>query len=342
MRYYLLTILSLLAQIICAQVSHQFRNTPLIEAIRTIEQGQTEYTVSILSDGLTHLTTSAKIDEEDALRAIKSLCKGLGVKVKAKNGNINVQAKASLKDMPSHQLILGSVRDGFLKIPLPNARVSLLTADSIIVQDSITVTMNKKAGERYGTAMFSLQVPNQTNTYLLRATLAGYEDAWQILKVKGGIDYPWGLDSPLELRRILERTLDEVAVTATRLKMFYKGDTLIYDATAFKLPEGSMLDDLIRQMPGVTMNEDGEIFVNGRKVDELLLGSRTFFGGNSKVLLENLPYYTVNKIKVYEMESDRSRALGYEVDPKKYVMDVNLKDEYRNGYIANIEAAGGD
>ena len=105
-------------------MSHQFKNTPLIDAIRTIEQGQTEYTVSILSDGLTHLTTSAKIDEEDALRAIKSLCKGLGVKVKAKNGNINVQAKASLKDMPLHQLILGSVRDGFLKIPLPNARVS--------------------------------------------------------------------------------------------------------------------------------------------------------------------------------------------------------------------------
>ena len=227
MRYYLLTILLLLAQIICAQVSHQFRNTPLIDAIRTIEQGQTEYTVSILSDGLTYLTTSARIDEEDALRAIKSLCKGLGVKVKEKNGNINVQAKASLKDVPSHQLILGSVRDGFLKIPLPNARVSLLTTDSIIVQDSITVTMNKKDGERYGTAMFSLQVPNQTNTYLLRATLAGYEDAWQILKVKGGIDYPWGLDSPLELRRILERTLDEVAVTATRLKMFYKGDTSI-------------------------------------------------------------------------------------------------------------------
>ena len=91
MRYRLLAILLFLVQTICAQVSHQFRNTPLIDAIRTIEQGQTEYTVSILSDGLTHLTTSARIEEEDALRAIKSLCKGLGVKVKEKNGNINMQ-----------------------------------------------------------------------------------------------------------------------------------------------------------------------------------------------------------------------------------------------------------
>lgn len=130
-------------------------------------------------------------------------------------------------------------------------------------------------------------------------------------------------------------------VTATKLKMFYKGDTLVYDASAFKLPEGSMLDDLIRQMPGVTMNDDGEIFVNGRKVDELLLGSRSFFGGNSKVLLDNLPYYTVKNLKVYEKESDRSRAIGYEIDPKTYVMDVNLKDAYRKGYIGNVEVAGG-
>ena len=75
MRYCLLAILLFLVQNICAQVSHQFRNTPLIDAIRTIEQGQTEYTVSILSDGLTHLTTSARIEEEDALKAIKRLCK---------------------------------------------------------------------------------------------------------------------------------------------------------------------------------------------------------------------------------------------------------------------------
>ena len=89
------------------------------------------------------------------------------------------------------------------------------------------------------------------------------------------------------------------------------------------------------------MNDDGEIFVNGRKVDELLLGSRSFFGGNSKVLLDNLPYYTVKNLKVYEKESDRSRAVGYEIDPKTYVMDVNLKDAYRKGYIGNVEVAGG-
>ncbi len=241
----------------------------------------------------------------------------------------------------AQQLIIGSVRDAFLKVPLVQARVTLLTTDSIIVQDSIKISLNKRDGERYGTADFMLQLPKKTCTYLLRASLNGYEDAWQTFSVKAEIDDAWGQDSPLELRRILERKLDEVTVAATRLKMFYKGDTLIYDASAFKLPDGSMLDDLIRQMSGVTMNDEGEIFVNGRKVDELLLGSRSFLGGNNKVLLENLPYYTVKNLKVYEQDSDRNRAVGYEMEKKKYVMDVNLKDAYRNGYIGNVEAAGG-
>ncbi len=240
----------------------------------------------------------------------------------------------------SQQLIIGSVRDAFLKTPLLQTRITLLTTDSVVVQDSIKVNLNKNNG-RWGSSDFIIKLPKETRTYLIRASLNGYEDDWQTLSVKAEIDDPWGLDSPLELKRIREKTMGEAIVTATKLKMFYKGDTLVYDATAFKMPEGSMLDDLIRLMPGVTMNDDGEIFVNGRKVDEMLLGSRSFLGGNSKVLLENLPYYTVKNLKVYEMESDRSRAVGHEIEDKKYVMDVNLKDEYRNGYIANIEAAGG-
>lgn len=241
----------------------------------------------------------------------------------------------------AQQLIFGSVRDGFLKVPLAEARVTLLTADSVVVQDSIKINLSKREDERWGSANFSFKLPKKTCTYLIRATLDGYEDAWQTLSVKAEINDPWGLDHPLELRRIRNIALGEATVTATKLKMFHKGDTLVYDASAFKLPEGSMLDDLIRQMPGVTMNDGGEIFVNGRKVDELLLGSRSFFGGNSKILLDNLPYYTVKHLKVYEKESDRNVAVGYEMEKKKYVMDINLKNEYSKGYIGNVEAAGG-
>lgn len=187
-------------------------------------------------------------------------------------------------------------------------------------------------------AMYSARVRAGESELLIHARLKGYNDVWQRISVgsQTKVQVP-----TLEMRKMSELSLKEVEVKATRIKMFYQGDTIVYDATAFKLPQGSMLDALIRQMPGVKMNEAGEIFVNGRKVDELLLGSRSFMRGNKKVLMENLPYFTVKHIKVYDKQTDKSVALGYDAEPKKFVMDVNLKQEYQRGYIANMEGAVG-
>jgi hypothetical protein len=76
----------------------------------------------------------------------------------------------------AQQLILGSVRDKFLKTPLIDARLTLLTTDSVVVRDSIEINLRKRDGERYGSANFSLKLPKKTCTYLLHATLDGYED----------------------------------------------------------------------------------------------------------------------------------------------------------------------
>ena len=232
----------------------------------------------------------------------------------------------------------GSVEDGFLKIPLSHAKVSVCRADSSVLVDSAAIFTAYNRDLKPLFAKYTTKVTTDAKELLVHARLKGYDDVWQRVSIgkQTKVEVP-----TLEMRKMREVDLGEVVVKATRVKMFYHGDTLIYDATAFKLPEGSMLDDLIRQMPGVTMNEAGEIFVNGRKVDELLLGSHSFMRGNKQVLMENLPYYTVQNIKVYEKQSDKSMALGYDVDPKKFVMDVNLKQEYQRGYIANVEGAVG-
>ena len=232
--------------------------------------------------------------------------------------------------------ITGDVKDGFLKTPLTDAKVTICRADSTVL-DTAKRTIYK-SGDQPLCAVYSSKVKTDANAVLVHAWLQGYDDVWQRVNITGQTE----VEVPtLEMRKMREMELKEVVVKATRVKMFYRGDTLVYDATAFKLPDGSMLDALIRQMPGVTMNDGGEIFVNGRKVDELMLGSRSFFKGNRKVLLENLPYYTVQNIKVYDKQSDMSKALGYDVDAKSFVMDVNLKQEYQRGYIANAEAAAG-
>lgn len=242
----------------------------------------------------------------------------------------------------SQGIILGRVQDGFLKVPLENVKLSLLLAkDSTVVIDSIPLRCGRGDDGILKSTTFQLTPQGLTGKYLLRASLNGYEDAWYPLELDANKRGGYLLDNPLELRRIRQTTLGEATVTATRVKMYYKGDTLVYNADAFQLPDGSMLDALIRQLPGVTLDENGQIFVNGRKVDELLLGSRSFMSGNKKVLLENLPYYTVKDIKVYDKQTAMSEALGRDVEPRRYVMDVSLKKEYSKGYIANMEVAGG-
>lgn len=232
--------------------------------------------------------------------------------------------------------ITGDVKDGFLKTPLTDARVTICRADSSVL-DSPRMTIYMRSNKPF-LAVYSAKVTTDANAVLVHASLKGYDDVWQRVNIAGQTE----VEVPtLEMRKMREMELKEVVVKATRVKMFYRGDTLVYDATAFKLPDGSMLDALIRQMPGVTLNDAGEIFVNGRKVDELLLGSHSFMRGNKKVLMENLPYYTVQNIKVYDKQSDKSKALGYDVDPKQFVMDVNLKQEYQRGYIANVEGTVG-
>lgn len=246
----------------------------------------------------------------------------------------------SLKTLAQQKEITlsGNVEDSFLKTPLTHVKVSVCRADSSLLVDSVAMMIGYNSDLKPLFAKYTATVTTDSKSLLLHAQRKGYDDVWQKVSIgkQNSIEVP-----TIGLRKVREIELDEVMVKATRVKMFYRGDTIVYDATAFKLPQGSMLDDLIRQMPGVTMNETGEIFVNGRKVDELMLGSRSFMKGNKKVLVENLPYYTVKDIKVYDRQSDKSMALGYDVDPKKFIMDVNLKEEYQQGYIGNVEGAFG-
>lgn len=235
-------------------------------------------------------------------------------------------------------IVGGEITDDFLGIPLIDANIMLLKSDSTEIKKVDVLKIQNKEG-RIEHSQFYTTV-DRDQEYLIHATLEGYEDSW--LKFTVSKDAPSQMFvGDISLRKKATRNLDELVVTATKVKMVWKGDTIVYTADAFNLPQGSMLDDLVRQLPGAQLNDDGEIFVNGRKVDELLLGSKSFFRGKSEVLLKNLPYYTVKNIKVYDKSSELSESLGYDVGAKKYVMDVNLKQEYNSGLLGNMEAAAG-
>lgn len=143
------------------------------------------------------------------------------------------------------------------------------------------------------------------------------------------------------MTKIVEHELKEVTVVASKVKMVMKGDTIVYNANAFNLAEGNMLDALIARLPGAKLEKDGRIYVNGRFIQSLLVNGQEFFSGNPKLALENLPAYTVNKIKVYNKAGTKSRLMQQNMGDNTYVMDVRLKREYATGYMGDLEAGGG-
>ncbi len=149
-------------------------------------------------------------------------------------------------------------------------------------------------------------------------------------------------DSELDARQLIN--LREVTVKATKIKMVMRGDTIVYNADAFNLSTGSMLDALIAQLPGVDMNDKGQIRVNGEQVSSLLVDGKEFFQGDPTVALRNLPSYTVKNVDVYRRDPSEGRDISYALGDKKelpLVMDVRLKPQYQKGFIANAAAGYG-
>ena len=236
----------------------------------------------------------------------------------------------------------GSIQDSFLERGLFDCTVTLMRADSTAVECQPKV-YELGNDEMHISTVFYIDVPRQAANYIIRVQKDGYEDGWAKVSVPDGYKEKMLAVPMVNMKKSIMKTigLNEVVVKATRIKVKMRGDTLVYDATAFQLPEGSMLQHLIEQLPGARMTDAGEIFINGRKIDELTLNSRTLFKGNKKVLLENLPYFTVKELKVFDRQSLYSAIKGIKDETPEYVMDVNLKDEYSVGVIANAEAAGG-
>ena len=238
----------------------------------------------------------------------------------------------------------GHVKDAFTYAGIRGVLVTLMRADSTVVDTMHVAYFNPDTPQM--DSYYKFNVPAVPQRFIIKAEHPDYLTTYVDFRLRriGRNTY---VDAPHhEMRRkpydpFSDRTLDEVVVKATKIRVAYKGDTLVYNADAFNLPEGSMLDELIRQMPGVELKQNGEIYVNGRKVDYLTLNGTDFFKGDNRKMLDNLPSYTVQQVKVYHKDTERSAFLGYRVAPQNYVMDVRLKREYNSGYMANASLGGG-
>jgi len=234
----------------------------------------------------------------------------------------------------------GFVANSFTKEQLIKSKVELLLPDSTVIDT--TTADGYFNGKHKAFFIFYLNKNREEGNYIIRCLSEGYETSCKNIQVKFH-----KRENYIELgtfylkKKSKETELNEVIVKATKVKFYMNGDTVVYNADAFQLSEGSMLDALISQLPGVELKDDGRILVNGKFVSSLLLNGKDFFKGDNKIMLDNLPSYMVKNVKVYEKEGELSKFMGRDMDDKEFVMDVNLKREYSIGWIANLEVGTG-
>lgn len=153
------------------------------------------------------------------------------------------------------------------------------------------------------------------------------------------------LNKDLNLGKILlkpdVKAIEAAKVTAAGNLVEIKKDTIVYNASMIHTGADDKLVDLLRKMPGIEVGKNGSLKVNGKSVSQITVGGKNFFMGDNSIALNNLPASVVDKVKVVDKESEAAEFTGIKDDKKKTVMDVQLKDEYKNGLFGNLSGGLG-
>lgn len=134
--------------------------------------------------------------------------------------------------------------------------------------------------------------------------------------------------------------LSEVVVTAPIKEVELVGDTTVINAGAYRIPEGSNLEELVKKIPGLEYDRQNKTLVyNGLPIAEINVNGEAFFAGNHALALENLPADLVSRIKVYDKRSEMEKFMGIKTGEENYVLDLQTKKEF-NGTLMTSVAAG--
>ena len=133
----------------------------------------------------------------------------------------------------------------------------------------------------------------------------------------------------------------EAVVEGKLPEMTVIDDTVAYNADAFKLPEGSMVEDLIKKLPGIVQDENGGYTFNGKNISQILVDGKEFFGNNRNLVLQNLPAEIVDKVKAYDRKSDMARITGIDDGNERTVLDLAIKKDRKKGLFGRADGTYG-
>jgi hypothetical protein len=210
---------------------------------------------------------------------------------------------------------------------LPSATVLLLNpADSSMVNFAST---NLSGG-------FEIRNVNRAE-YLLRVTYIGYATLFELVSPPEGNVLELG-ELTLQNERVLLR---EVSISEERIPMRIKNDTIEYDALAFKPLPNEVVEDLLKRMPGIEVQSDGNVLAQGETVRRVLVDGKEFFGRDPKMATQNLPADAVSKVQVFDQRSEQSQFTGIDDGQRERTINLELKEDRKEGLFGNSSLAYG-
>ncbi len=222
--------------------------------------------------------------------------------------------------------VKGHISDTTSKEDLSNTSVSFLRSkDSVLYKFTRT--------DKYGN--FSISNMNAGN-YLIYMTYPGYADFIDVVTIEDNKNNDLGSLA----MQTKEHLLQEVIVNqqgAIRIK----GDTTEFKADSFKVREGANVEELLKKLPGIQVDKDGNITAMGESVKKVLVDGEEFFGNDPTVATQNLQADAIDKVQVFDKKSDQSVFTGIDDGDKTKTINLTLKEDKKKGYFGKLELGGG-
>ena len=196
-------------------------------------------------------------------------------------------------------------------------------------------TVAKKIGS-YGftdaNGIFKLDLKTNT-TYNIKISYIGFKEISVIVKTKK-------TDIIESFIMFEDKMLDGIEIIS-KMPVTIKGDTIIYNADSFKNGSERKLEDVLKKLPGVEVNDAGEIEVEGKVVEKIMVDGKEFFSGDTKLAAKNIPSNAVDKIQVLRNYGDVNQLKGVQNNEDRVAINIKLKEGKKNFWFGDVLAGAG-
>lgn len=229
--------------------------------------------------------------------------------------------------MAQKREISGTVIDSQSKDAVSMVTIQLLKSDSTFVTGALSGDNGK----------FSIKAPSNGN-FILKLSSVGYKVLTKNVSIKQNANAALG-NVAISTDAIM---LKEATVTAQAQKVVVKEDTFVYNASAYRTPEGSTIEELVKRLPGAQVDDDGKITINGKEVKKILIDGKEFMVGDTKTAMKNIPTSIIQRVKAYDEKSDLSKVTGIDDGQEQTVLDFGVKPGMNKGLMVNADGGIGN